>query len=157
MVCSLFTTLASGANPVDHVVNQRYGGTGDLFGLHGVWLWSAHVGTLITAGLLTVLVLWWAANKIKTGPESQGNDRYLTTNPFAHMIEVICVFLRDGMVRPMMGARTDSFMAFLWTIFFILLFNNLMGLTPIADVLHIADHFAGGHYLTGLLGATATQ
>lgn len=146
-------------NPVDHVVNKGWW-TIDITGLGPVWVWSAHVGNLILAGLLTVLLLAWAATKIRTGPESQGHDRYVTRNPFAHMIEVVCVYLRENTVRPLLGSRTDRFMPFLWTLFFFILINNLLGLMPITDALHIVDHYVKGegqHWATGLLGATATQ
>jgi F-type H+-transporting ATPase subunit a len=135
-------------NPVNHVVNQAF---------HGSWWWSAHVGTLVLSGLITVGLLWWASEKIATGPEHQGHDRYITKNPLAHAIEVVCVYLRDNTIRPLLGARTERFMPFLLSLFFFILVNNLLGLTPITDTLHIADYFAGGHYLTGALGATATQ
>lgn len=148
-------TLAA-SNPVDHVVNAPKWVV-DIFGLENVWLWSAHVGNLILAGVLTVLVLSYAASRIKTGPESEGNDRYITKGAFAHMIEVICVYLRDNTIRPLLNERADRFAPFLWTIFFFILINNLLGLAPITDVLHIADYFAGGHYFTGFFGATATQ
>ncbi|MFT3685855.1 MAG: F0F1 ATP synthase subunit A [Phycisphaerales bacterium] len=153
-----FLTLAS-ENPVDHVVNTGRI-TGDLFGMHNVWIWSSHVGTLLLAGLLTLLVLWWAAGKIKTGPESAGSERYVTRNRFAHAIEVICVYLRDETAAPLLGARTAKFMPFLWTVFFFILINNLLGLVPFTDVSHIIDHFAGfehGKGVTGFVGATATQ
>jgi F-type H+-transporting ATPase subunit a len=147
-------TLAEGENPVDHVVNQQYS-SGKLFGMD-VWFWSSHVGNLILAGLITVALLWWASTKIRTGPESQGTARYVTKNPVAHMIEVICVYLREETVRPLLGARTDRFMPFLWTVFWFILINNLLGLLPINDVLHAADHIAGKHLFVGLAGATAT-
>src|SRR5690606_29803762 len=106
----LLTTLAA-SNPVDHVVNQHFH-TVRLFGMD-VWLWSAHVGNLIVAGFLTVGLLWWAASRIRTGPESEGHDRYVTRSPLAHAIEVVCVYLRDTTVRPLLGERTDRFMPFL--------------------------------------------
>jgi len=151
-------------NPVNHVVNTGWK-VGDLFGMHGVWIWSSHVGTLLLAGILTFLVLWWAAGKIATGPESQGSERYVTRNGFAHAIEVICTYLRDETAEPLLGHRTRKFMPFLWTIFFFILINNLLGLVPFADLAHIADHFAAGHddhghakhIFTGMIGATATQ
>jgi F-type H+-transporting ATPase subunit a len=150
---SMFTLAAS--NPVDHVVNQlKYAID---FGETKIWIWSAHVGTLLLAGLLTLLVISWAARRIATGPESLGSRRYVTSNPFAHMIEVICVYLRENTVRPLLGERTDTFMPFLWTMFFFILINNLLGLTPIADTLHLIDNLAGGHYLSGFVGSTATQ
>lgn len=153
----LFDVLTLAAeNPVDHVVNQHFFSR-DLFGMENVWLWSSHVGNLILAGILTVGVLWYSATKIRTGPESEGAGRYVTRNPFAHMIEVICTYLRESTVRPLLGDRTDRFIPFLWTIFFFILINNLLGLVPFIDALHLIDHFAGGHYFGGLLGATATQ
>lgn len=154
----VLVTLAAGSNPVDHVVNAApHWGVGDLFGLHGVWWWSAHVGNLILSGLITILLLWWASTKIATGPASQGTGRYVTTNRFAHMIEVICVYLRDETARPLLGERTNKFMPFLWTIFFFILINNILGLVPISDVAHLVDKLLGGHVLSGVIGATATQ
>lgn len=153
-ILSGLVTLAA-ENPVEHVVNKHFM-SGKLFG-KDVWLWSAHVGNLVLAGILTILVLWYAASKIQTGPESLGHERYVTRNPFAHMIEVICSYLRDTSIRPVLGDRTDRFFPFLITLFFFILMNNLLGLTPLTDVLHLADHFAGKHIFMGLVGATATQ
>jgi F-type H+-transporting ATPase subunit a len=147
-------TLAA-SNPVDHVVNQLKASF-DLNGMT-IWWWSAHVGNLILAGLLTYLLITYTAKRVATGPQSEGTDRYVTKGSLAHMIEVICVYLRENTVRPLLHGRTDRFMPFLWTIFFFILINNLLGLVPFTDVTHLVDHFAGGHYLTGLLGATATQ
>jgi F-type H+-transporting ATPase subunit a len=148
-------TLAAD-NPVDHVVNvPRW--VGNIFGFEGVWLWSAHTGNLILSGIIVVLLLWHAAERIRTGPESLGARRYLPRGTGAHAIEVVCVYLRDKTVRPLLGNRTERFMPFLWTVFFFILVNNLLGLAPITDLAHLIDHFAGGHYLTGLAGATATQ
>ncbi len=151
---SLLTLAAS--NPVDHVVNQVYK-VGHLFGRDGVWIWSSHVGTLILAGLLTILVLMYAASRIQTGPASQGTDRFVTRGALAHTIEVICLYLRDTTVQPLLGSRTNKFMPFLWTVFFFILFNNLLGLVPFTDLLHLMDKLTGSHRFTGLIGATATQ
>jgi F-type H+-transporting ATPase subunit a len=156
MLASAMTLAAS--NPVDHVVNQFPHGWGvvEIGGRQIQW-WSAHVGNLLLSGLLTVLLLWWASTKIRTGPASEGSSRYVTRNPFAHMIEVICVYLRDTTARPLLEGRTERFMPFLWTIFFFILINNLLGLVPITDTAHLIDKLTGTHLLSGVLGATATQ
>jgi F-type H+-transporting ATPase subunit a len=153
---NFLTTLLAATNPVDHVVNKPFL-WGDYFGMHGVWLWSSHVGNLILAGLLTIALLWFAANRIATGPEGEGHDRYVTRNPLAHMVEVIVSYLRDTTIKPLLGGRTDRFMPFLISIFFFILINNLLGLTPISDLLHIAADVSGNHKIAGLFGATATQ
>lgn len=158
MLSDFMVTLGAGSNPVDHVVNSvPTWGMGRLFGLENVWLWNAHVGTLVLSGVITVALLWWAASKIKTGPEHLGSGRYLTSSPIAHAIEVVCLYLRESTCRPLLGDRTDRFMPFLWTVFFFILVNNLLGLVPITDTTHLVDRFAGGHYFSGMVGATATQ
>ena len=143
--------LLGASDPVGHVVNQPF-----AVGENGYWYWSAHVGSILLAGLLTVVTLAYAASKIKTGPESLGTDRYVTKGGIAHAIEVICVYLRDTTVRPLLGERTDKFMPFLWTIFFFILFMNLLGLIPIVDLLHILVPAWKDHHIAPV-GATATQ
>ncbi|MBL9002002.1 MAG: F0F1 ATP synthase subunit A [Phycisphaerae bacterium] len=148
-----FLTLAAAdgkPNPVAHVANQPWLKSGDL------WVWSAQTGTLVLAAILTLLVLLWAAKHIGTGPQSMGNERYITRNPFAHMIEVICNYLRENTVRPLLGDRTDKFMPFLWTIFFFILFNNVLGLVPILDLFHIFNREAAANH-EAPIGGTATQ
>ncbi|HRJ49064.1 MAG: F0F1 ATP synthase subunit A [Phycisphaeraceae bacterium] len=154
MMQDVLTMAAS--NPVDHVVNQPYW-VGRLFGIDNVWLWSAHVGNLFLAGILTVMVLMHAAGRIATGPASQGTDRFVTRGSFAHMIEVIITYLQESSIRPLLGDRTARFMPFLMTVFFFILLNNLLGLVPIIDATHLIDSLTGSHALTGLVGATATQ
>jgi F-type H+-transporting ATPase subunit a len=154
MMDALFTLAAS--NPADHVANQPYLKM-DLFGIKDVWVWSAHMGNLVLSGLLTILVLWYAASRIQTGPASEGTDRYVTKGGLAHMIEVIITYLRETAIKPLLGERTGKFMPFLMAIFFFILINNLIGLAPIVDATHLIDHLTHSHSFTGLLGATATQ
>ena len=139
------------ANPVDHVVNHSFVTNED-----GLWVWSAQLGTLVLAGIVTILLGLWVAKRVQTGPESEGNDRYITKNPFAHMIEVIASYLRDSVVRPLLGERTDRFMPFLWTLFFFILVNNMLGLVPILDLMHaINPDWKKAHMAP--IGGTATQ
>ncbi|QYK48557.1 MAG: F0F1 ATP synthase subunit A [Phycisphaeraceae bacterium] len=148
-LATLFTLAAD--SPVDHVVNHPF-----LKSDSGVWLWSAHVGTLVLAGLILLILGPMIARQIGTGPESEGNDRYITKGRLAQTVEVICLYLREKAVRPLLHDRTDRFMPFLWTIFFFILVNNLLGLIPILDVIHLinsdwkAEHRAP-------IGGTATS
>lgn len=138
-------------NPVGHVVNHAFAGG---------WTWSAHIGMLVLSALITIGIGLWLAAQVATGPESQGNDRYVTRNPFAHMLEVIAVYLRDQVVEPMLGARTAAFMPFLWTLFFFILVNNLLGLLPILEVVDLLapkGWYHGEHLLYSPIGGTATQ
>ena len=48
-----------------------------------------------------------------------------------NMIEAMVVFIRDQVARPAIGRHdADRFLPFLWTMFFFILFLNLIGLVP---------------------------
>lgn len=145
-----FITVAA-ANPVDHVVPHGF-----TFGPDGTWWWSSTVGNLVLSGLICIVVGYWFASQVATGPESQGHDRYITRNPFAHMLEVIAGYLRTEVVRPMLHERTDRYIGFLWTLFFFILVNNMLGLIPILDLVHLVfPEWKKSHLAP--VGGTATQ
>jgi hypothetical protein len=133
----LFMLAAESADkkPTDHVIDNA------VLVVDGWWVWTGHMGMLVVSGIVTALVMWYASTKIATGPDRDGNERFLTRNPFASLIEVICLYLREQVVRPILHDRTDRFIPFLWTIFFFILINNLLGLIPLLDIYHLF----GGH------------
>ena len=48
-----------------------------------------------------------------------------------NMFEVVLLFLRDEVARPAIGSKEgDRFLPFIWTMFFFILFCNLLGLVP---------------------------
>jgi F-type H+-transporting ATPase subunit a len=145
------TPVLAAANPVEHVINHPFWVSPD-----GWWLWSGHMGNLVLTGLIMAIGIPWLASKIDTGPESQGHDRYVTRNKLAHMLEVVCVALRETFIRPLLGSRTNTFAPFLWTLFFFVLINNLLGLLPIGDLLHILVPSWREHEVLPI-GGTATQ
>src|SRR3989304_4352374 len=50
---------------------------------------------------------------------------------FCNMFEAMLMFLRDKVARPSIGRRdADRFVPFIWTLFFFILFCNLLGLVP---------------------------
>lgn len=50
---------------------------------------------------------------------------------FMNMIETLLLFIRDRVARPAIGGHgADAFLPYLWTVFFFVLFNNLLGLIP---------------------------
>lgn len=152
-----FFTLASG-DPVAHVANHKFMSVSDLFGFKDVWVWSGHLGNLVLSALILCLVGPWVARKIAVGPEGEGAARYVTRNPFAHMVEVIAVYLRDDVIRPLLGSRTDRFIGFLWTLFFFILVNNLLGMIPLLDLQAIPQYLKDAHaHPVAFLGGTATQ
>ena len=137
------------ANPTDHVVDvillKTPGGTP---------LVTMHMLTIVVVTIVFVWAMMRAAQAIATGPESDGNDRYVTRGRFAQMIETIVLYLRDEMLMPVLGARqTRQYLPVLLTLFFFILFNNLVGLVPVLDVIHLTF----GHDATTWIGGTATS
>jgi F-type H+-transporting ATPase subunit a len=149
MLAHLVTLAAS--SPDQHVYNHPFWKTAT-----GLWVWSGNMGNLFLTAIIMIVGGLWVASKVRTGPESQGSSRFVTTNRFAHAIEYVCVYLREEIARPLLGDRTDKLMPILWTIFFFVLINNLLGLTPIMDLIHVLVPAWREAGITPL-GGTATQ
>ncbi len=120
-------------NPTDHATDlillRAPGGTAVL---------TMHMVTIVLVTILFVLVMVKAARAIATGPESQGNERYLTKGRLGQLVEAMVVYLRREMLVPVLGEQhTRRYLPFLMTVFFFVLFNNLFGLIPVRDILHL--------------------
>jgi F-type H+-transporting ATPase subunit a len=88
------------------------------------------------AGILMILVLVPVVRHIARTPYSRGW--------FMNMFEAIILFIRDEVARPAIGGHgADRFLPYLWTVFFFVLFNNLLGIIP------------GGASATGNVNVTA--
>jgi F-type H+-transporting ATPase subunit a len=59
--------------------------------------------------------------------------------------EVIIVFMRDEVIKPAIGHKWEKYFPYLMTVFFFILFANLLGLIPF---------FPGSANITGNLGVT---
>ncbi len=62
--------------------------------------------------------------------------RHAARNPvsrgwFMNMFEAMVLFIRDRVARPAIGGHgADAFLPYLWTVFFFILFCNLLGMIP---------------------------
>ena len=123
--------LAS-ADPTEHVTDKILLKIGDTPVL------TMHMVTIVLVTILFVWAMVQAAKAIATGPESQGNDRYITKGKFGQIIEALVIYLRNEMLVPILGEdQTRRYMPYLMTVFFFVLFNNLFGLLPILDITHL--------------------
>ncbi len=50
---------------------------------------------------------------------------------FRNLVEAVLQFLREDMARPVLGSLTDKFIPFIWTMFFLILTANLLGMIPL--------------------------
>jgi len=135
----MHTVLASGSNPLGHVLDKSSAFSG-VFG-HEVKL---SVVSVVVGGVIVLAWMLFAASRIRTGPESAGHDRWVTKGRLAQLVEVLVDGLYTQMLEPVMGARlARAWLPFLLSLFFFVLVLNLMGLVPLMDIQEIA-HGLGG-------------
>lgn len=85
---------------------------------------TKNVVGLLLALTLTFVVFYKAAN-IST------KRRGLAPKGLLSVIEPLVVFVRDDIAKPSIGSKTEKFLPFLLSIFFMVLVTNLSGLIPI--------------------------
>lgn len=138
--------------PLDHVVDIILLKSGA-----GATLLSTQILTLLLSALITVFIMLRVSKAMETGPESAGHSRYLARGRFGQFFETIILYLRDQMIRPMLGdAHTARYLPFLLTLFFFIWVNNVIGLFPILSFQHLAGGIAVGNYHLAYIGGTAT-
>lgn len=92
-----------------------------LWKVFGVQITRFMVLELLVA-VLMILIFVPLARKLAKGPPK---------GRFWNMFEAMVLFIRDGVVRPGIGRHdADRFLPFILTLFFFILFCNLMGLIP---------------------------
>jgi F-type H+-transporting ATPase subunit a len=76
--------------------------------------------------VVAVLVAWayiWLARRIRDGKLPKGRG--------ANLLESLLFFVRDDIVKPVMGKQdTTILLPFVWTVFLFVLFGNLLGMVP---------------------------
>jgi F-type H+-transporting ATPase subunit a len=144
----IFSTLAAGS-PLDHTLDKNIVGDG-AFAL------TMNTITLFLAFGLYLWLMNTAAKAIAVGPESEGNERYMTKSRFGQVIEVIVLGLRDQFIRPQLGDKTNQFLPFLLTLFFFIWANNLIGLVPLLDFQHLIGALFMGDPDWAKVGGTPT-
>jgi len=70
---------------------------------------------------------------------------------FANLFEALLQFIREEVARPVLKHRTDQFIPFLWTLFFFILFCNLLGMVPLGSIVYLLSGRTIQH-----VGGTAT-
>src|SRR3954464_13761107 len=121
-------------DPLDHVLRH------DLFHVGPVAV-SNQMVMAVVAAVLMALMFPMLFNRAAT-EAPQG-----TRNFFESILE----FLRVEVIRPALKEHTDRFLPFLWTLFFFILFCNLLGFVPLGDLLGLLTRGKLAEY-----GGTAT-
>ena len=100
---------------------------------------TKHVVMLLIAATLCVVTLLLAARAHKRQHEKSGQSR-----GFANGVEALVLYIRQEVILPNVGHHGEGYAPFLLTLFFFILFANLLGLVPY------------GSTATGNISVTAT-
>jgi F-type H+-transporting ATPase subunit a len=125
---------AHGESPLSHVVDHP---TLEFPHIRFPYVWEIHLGkipftdiqvtrfmvTELIAAVLMLLILPMVARHAAREPVTRGW--------FHNMFEAMILFVRDQVAIPAIGGHgADAFLPYLWTVFFFILFNNLLGMIP---------------------------
>ena len=131
---TMLTTLLAAGDPIDHVLPQ------DLHFSIGPFHMTNQMLMALVAAVLMLLIFPMLFNR------PQGEAPRGMRNFFESIME----FLRVEVFRPALKEHTDRFVPFLWTLFFFILFSNLLGQIPFGEFISLFT----GH--ASHLGGTAT-
>jgi len=85
---------------------------------------TKNVFAMLVSAILLIIILMQVA---KTYKKREG----MAPKGFQNFLEVIIIFLRDELAKPIIGeSKYERFFPFLLTVFFFIWLNNLMGLLP---------------------------
>ena len=104
--------VLAGSDPLAHVLDHSFLPLGI----------TVHVFWMLIATVLCILVCRTVAARMEGGE---------TGGRLAGFFEVILLYIRDEVVRPFLGKEGDKFLPIIWTLFWFILFMNLLGLVPI--------------------------
>lgn len=82
---------------------------------------TKNVVAMLFVALLLFVLFWALAKNYTKSQVPQGSGRFL---------EPLVVYVRDDIAKPNIGPKYRKYMSFLLTIFFFILFMNLVGLMP---------------------------
>lgn len=135
--------LAAADNPLNHVVDHP------LLG----WWFTNHMFMLLLSAGIMLLVFPRLTRRYRSGE--------LVPTGTRNLVEAMMVYVREDIARPVLAEHTFRFLPLLWTLFFFILINNLLGLLPIEPITGalaramFGDTDAAGHARHGI-GGTAT-
>ena len=125
--------------------------------LFGSEWFNNHLFMSIIASGLALVILFLVAKSMQPRKE-QGAKGYVTKSKLGGFFELILVYLRDETVKPLLHDKTDKYIGFLWSIFFFVLFGNVLGIIPIGPVGGLIGGYEWSHLggtFTGNINVTA--
>lgn len=112
-----FPALLAAANPLEHVVDHPI-----IKSAGGWYILTNHMVMMLLAALLMLIIFPLITRRYRDGE--------LVPTGTRNFFEALLLFIRNDVAKPVLGDETDRYIPFLWTLFFFILFNNLLGLLP---------------------------
>lgn len=155
-----FGLLAEAGNPVTHALPHNISdeifsfkiGSGDIPALKiydGVYRFfiTNHLMMSLVSAIAVVLVFAYTASKVRV----KGTDlaSFQTRGRVAQLFETMCAFIRDEVARPNLHEKTDKYIYYIWTVFFFILFANVLGIVPFGSMAYLATQDAHLSHLGG--------
>jgi F0F1-type ATP synthase membrane subunit a len=138
MPCAITLHLFAAADPIEHVLPHH------LFEIAGIKVNNQMFMALVAAILMLITFpMLFRRARIEGAVEAPTGAQ--------NFFEAILEFLRVEVFRPALKEHTDRFVPFLWSIFFFILFCNLLGQIPLGEIVTVLK---GGH--PSHIGGTAT-
>lgn len=136
------TLLAAAAvlaeeSPLHHVIDRP------LFGDHltSHTLVTNHMVMMAISAGLMLLIFPKITRRYRSGE--------LVPTGTRNFFEAIMIYVREDVARPVLAENTDKYTPFLWTLFFFILFNNLLGLLPLETITGLHGAVDGWHGIGG--------
>ncbi|MBN1344219.1 MAG: F0F1 ATP synthase subunit A [Phycisphaerae bacterium] len=134
--------LLASSNPISHVAE-----VGIKIG--GVTVLSNQIIMQLTAAALLLWLMPKLTRRIGTGDKAPSGG--------LNALEAVCQYFRKEVAEPALGKHTDRFITYIWSVFFFILFCNLLGLLPLPAISEVLfGHAYLGGTSTGNVWTTAT-
>lgn len=124
-----------GDSPLTHVVDHPnleipwFRGPTDFY-FHEVHLPEVY-GFQVTRFMVTEVIAAVLVALVVIPLARHVSRQHVTRGWFLNLFESLLLFIRDDVARPAIGGHgADHFLPYLWTVFFFVLFNNMLGLVP---------------------------
>lgn len=104
--------------------------------------WDFSITKNVCALFIAVILVMWSVIAVARWHRRMGHK---APRKFVGAIESLITFIYDGVIKPTLGAKAPKFAPYLLTVFFFILYMNLLGLIVI---------FPGGANLTGNIAVT---
>jgi F0F1-type ATP synthase membrane subunit a len=89
---------------------------------------SNHIMMAFLAALLVLVTFSYVGAMAK---------RNLVPTGVHNLFESVLSFLRTDVIRPALGENADRFTPFIWTVFFFVLYCNVLGMIPVGETLEL--------------------